>query len=132
MAFSSSGGRKFQKLTLPRDCGDLGMVGDQALLDLRVHAPVHAADALHQAHRVPVDVVVDHPGGVLEVQALGQDVGGDQDPDFGAILLGQCRGGHAVVVGREALDHVGPVALGGAVYLGDACRYRPFPAGRLT
>ena len=51
------------------------MVCDESLLHLRVHAPVHAADALHQAHRVPVDVVIDDPGGVLKVQAFGQDIG---------------------------------------------------------
>ena len=63
-------------------CGDLRMVGDEPLLDLGVHAPVDAADALHQAHRVPVDVVVDHPRGVLKVQAFGEDVGRDEDADL--------------------------------------------------
>ena len=91
IAFSSSGGRKFQKLTLPRDDGDLRVVGDEPLLDLRVHAPVHTADALHQADRVPVDVVVDHPRGVLKVQTFGEDVGGDQDADLRAALLRERR-----------------------------------------
>ena len=63
------------------------VVGDEPLLDLRIHAPVHTADALHEAHRVPVDVVVDHPRGVLEVQTFGQDVGGDENTDLLAALL---------------------------------------------
>ncbi len=58
------------------------MVGDDAGLDLRVHAAIDAADALHQPHRVPVQVVVDDAGRVLKVQAFGQHVGGDQDADF--------------------------------------------------
>ena len=70
---------------------DLRVVGDQPLLDLGVHAPVHAADALHQADGVPVDVVVDHPRGVLEVQTLGENVGRDQNADLVAALLGERR-----------------------------------------
>ena len=42
----------------------------EPFLDLRVHTPVYTTDALHQANRVPVNVVVDHPGGVLKVQAF--------------------------------------------------------------
>ena len=99
---------------------DLRVVGDEPLLDLGVHAPVDAADALHQAHRVPVDVVVDHPRGVLEVEAFREDVGGDQDADLRAALLGERWRRCAVVVGREALNDVGAIALGGAVDLGDA------------
>ena len=45
--------------------GCLRMVREQPLLDLGTHAPVHTADALHETHRVPVDVVVHHPRGVL-------------------------------------------------------------------
>ena len=80
------------------------MVGDEPLLDLGIHASVHPADALHEPHRVPVDVVVGHPRGVLEVKTLGEDIGGNQDADLLAALLGECRGREAVVVGREALD----------------------------
>ena len=68
--------------------GGLGIVGDKPLLDLGIHAPVHPADALHEAHRVPVDVVVDHPRSVLKVETLGEDIGGDQDAD---LLAGPAR-----------------------------------------
>ena len=67
-----------------------------------------------------MDVVVDHPRGVLEVQAFGEDVGGDQYADLLPALLRKHRHGHAVVVRREALDDVGPVAFGSAVDLRDA------------
>ena len=69
------------------------MVGDQSLLDLRVHAAIDTADALHEPHRVPVHVVVDQPGGVLEVQAFGQDIGGDQDADLRRALCSQFGAG---------------------------------------
>ncbi len=39
---------------------------------------VHPADALHDAHRVPRQVVVHDGGGVLQVHALARDVGRDQ------------------------------------------------------
>ena len=97
--------------------GRLGMVGNKPFFDLGIHAPVHPADALHEAHWVPVDVVVDHPRGVLEVQSLGEDVRGDQDADLHAALLGELRGGEAVVVGSEALYDVCTVLLRGTVHL---------------
>ena len=59
------------------------MVGDDAIFDLRVHAPINTADALHQTHGVPVDVVVDEAGAILEVEPLGEHIGGDQDADLG-------------------------------------------------
>ena len=68
----------------------------------------------------PVDVVVDHSRRVLEVQALGQDVRGNEDADLRAAFLRELCRGEAVVIGREALDDVGAVAFGGAVDLGDA------------
>ena len=43
---------------------------------------VDAAEALDDAHRVPVDVVVDEPVAVLEVLALGDAVGGDEQVEF--------------------------------------------------
>ena len=54
--------------------GLLRMVGDEAFLDGGIHAAVHASDPLHEAHGVPVQVVVDQPGGILEVQALGKNI----------------------------------------------------------
>ena len=67
-----------------------------------------------------MDVVVDHPRCVLEVQALGEDVCGNEDADLRVAFLRKRRRGEAVVVGREALDDVSAVARGGAVDLGDA------------
>ena len=46
---------------------------------------VDAAEALDDAHRVPVDVVVDQVVAVLEVLALGDAVGGDQEVDLGGL-----------------------------------------------
>ncbi len=83
----------------PAGAGDFRVVGDQPLLDLRIHAPVHAADALHQPHRVPVDVVVDHPRCVLEVQALGEDVCGNEDADLLAAGIRKRSRGTAIVEG---------------------------------
>ena len=41
--------------------------------------PIDAAVALHEAHRVPGQVDADDVPGLLEVHALRQDVGGEQD-----------------------------------------------------
>ena len=43
---------------------------------------VDAAEALDDAHRVPVDVVVDEPVAVLEVLAFGDAVGGDEQVEL--------------------------------------------------
>ena len=43
---------------------------------------VDAAEALDDAHRVPVDVVVDEVVAVLKVLAFGDAVGADQQVDF--------------------------------------------------
>src|SRR5579863_5121741 len=94
------------------------MVGYELLLDIRVHAPVNAADALHQAHGVPVDVVVDHPRGILQVQAFGENVGRDQHADLRTAPFGEFGRRGAVVIGRETLDDVGPIALCRTVDLG--------------
>ena len=51
---------------------------------------VDAAEALDDAHRVPVDVVVDEPVAVLEVLALGDAVGGDQQVELA--LAGEVLG----------------------------------------
>jgi hypothetical protein len=41
--------------------------------------PVDAAVSLHQAHRVPRKVVVDDVAGLLQVDAFGEDIGGDDN-----------------------------------------------------
>ena len=104
--FSSSGGRKFQNQTLPREGPASGWSATSRFSICGIHAPVHPADALHKAHRIPVDVVVDHPRGVLEVETLGENIGGDQDADLLSTLLGELRRGEAVIVGCEALNYV--------------------------
>ena len=91
---------------MSREAAASGWSATSRFSDCGIHAPVHPADALHEADRVPVDVVVGHPRGVLKVETLGEDIGGDQDTDLLAALLGEFRGREAVVVGREALDDV--------------------------
>ena len=61
---------------------------------------VDAAEALDDAHRVPVDVVVDEPVAVLEVLALGDAVGGDEQVELAlagkllrALLRARCERG---------------------------------------
>ena len=53
-------------------------------LDARIWRtnPVHPAEALDNAHRVPVDVVVDKEVAVLKVLAFGDTVGSDQEVDL--------------------------------------------------
>jgi hypothetical protein len=43
------------------------MVGDKALLYLWIHPSIDAADSLHQANGVPVDVIVDHSRRILQI-----------------------------------------------------------------
>src|SRR5262245_61268495 len=93
------------------------MISDESLFDFRIHAPVYAADALHEAHGIPMDVVVNHPRGVLKVQTFGEDVSRDEDADLPAALTFQLWGGSPVVVRRETLDDVSAVPLGSAVHL---------------
>src|SRR3990172_2192903 len=61
---------------------DLRVIGHKALLNCRIHTPVHTADPLHEAYRVPVDVVIDHPAGILQVETFRQHVGGDEHADL--------------------------------------------------
>ena len=102
---------------------DLAVLLDQHLQDLAVDAvvlavhgddpddvallavAVDAALALVVARRVPRQVVVDDGVEVvLEVDALGQAVGGDQDPARGRVLpgeLGQLLDPRQALLGRE-------------------------------
>ena len=93
------------------------MVSHQLLLHLGVHAPVHAPNALHQAHRIPVDVVINHARCILQVQAFGQHIRGHQHADLRQPVRCQIGGRAAVVVRRKALDHIRAAALCGAVHL---------------
>ena len=102
------------------DVFHIGMVLDQFFLNLGVHAPVHAANTLHQAHRVPVQVVVDQARGVLQVQAFTEHIGGNQHAGFAVPLVGQVFAGHAVVVRGKLANHVAAAAFGGRVDLVNA------------
>lgn len=82
----------------------------QPLLDVGTAAAVHAADALHKADGIPVQVEVDEPVGVLKVQPLGKDVRGDEDVDG---LVG--RRGAVVERGEPADDRAPLVWRTGAV-----------------
>jgi hypothetical protein len=115
-----AGGQKVPVLHGATDGFDIGVVLDELLLGLGVHAPVHPANALHQTHGVPVQVVVDEARGVLQVQAFTEHVGGDQHAGFRLVLVGQGLAGHAVVVRGKLADHVAAAALGGGVDLVDA------------
>ncbi len=81
-----------------------GVVSDHLGFDFGIEAAVHAADALHQAHRVPVQVVVDDAGGVLQVEPLGEYVSRDKDTDLRLALTGQFSAAALVVVGRKGAD----------------------------
>ncbi len=72
---------------------------------LRANA-VHTPEALDQPHRVPVQVIVDDLVTVLQIQALGEHVGGDQRVDFGHTFQNALRSDGCVRIGlgREAGD----------------------------
>ena len=97
--------------------GQFRMVGDHPRFDFGVEAAVHATDALHQPHRVPVQVIVDDAGGVLQVEALGEHIGRDEDAGLGDTLGGQFRTAALVVVGRKGADDVAAVAFAQTVHL---------------
>ena len=68
----------------------VAVVGDGAHGRGALAEPVDAALALFVAGGVPREVVVDDGGeAVLQVDALGEAVGGDQQP--GAVVLGERR-----------------------------------------
>ena len=61
---------------------------------------VDAPEALDQPHRVPVQVVVDDVVTVLQVEPLGEHVGGDQRVDLQTKF--SCAGVVGIGAGREA------------------------------
>jgi hypothetical protein len=68
---------------------------------------VHTADALDETDGVPVQVVVDDVVGVLKIEALAEDVGGDQDAQ---LLVPRARAELVVVgLGGETLDDAATV-----------------------
>ena len=100
--------------------------GDRADDLPRLAEPVHPAFALLMAGRVPRQVVVDDRLEILlQVDALGQAVGGDQDLSrfpggigeaahpFGALLRCQLAGHHLNRGLRELLPEVGGDVVGG-------------------
>ena len=76
---SSSGGRKSPVNHRAASAPKFGMVGGHQGFNFRVEPAIHAADALHEPHGVPVNVVVYQPARVLEVEPFGKHVGRDQD-----------------------------------------------------
>ena len=84
-------------------------VGENAT---QVHLRVARADAvdapvtLHQAHRVPRQVVVDDVACLLQVHALGQHIGGNHNVVQVAVVPGWRIGG----AGSEAPQHRVPIA----------------------
>ena len=82
---------------------------------------VDAAEALDDAHRVPVDVVVDQVVAVLKVLALGDAVGGDQDVD----LAGRGRVDHGAFLGerREGGQDRGEIPADLGQVSSGCCRY---------
>ncbi len=67
--------------------GQLGMRGDDLRFGGGIHPAIDAADTLHEPDGIPVQVVIDQPRGVLEVQALGEDIGGDERLGFAERFL---------------------------------------------
>lgn len=65
------------------DCFLFGVIGEYRGLRIRIHTTVHTANALHQADRIPMYVIVNQARGVLQVQAFGEDICGDEDASFG-------------------------------------------------
>src|SRR5207302_4680028 len=90
------------------------MVGDDPRFDLGAHPAIYATDALHQAHGVPVQVIVDEPRGVLEVQAFGKDISRDQNANLFFAFGGEFGGVGFVVVGRKAADDIAALFLAAA------------------
>ena len=84
--------------------------------------PVDAAVALYQPHRVPRQVVVDDVAGLLEVDALGEHVGGDHD----VVEVVVSTLGRVGRLGGESPDHRLLAARAGAARQGGD----PVPVGR--
>ena len=91
------------------------MVGHYPLFDFRVQTAIDTTDALHEPNGVPVQVVVDHPRRVLEVQTFGQHVGGDEDADFRFSVVGKFGAGGSVVVRGESPDDIATALLAAAI-----------------
>lgn len=53
----------------------------ELFFDGGIEAAVNSADALHEADGIPMEIEVDEAVGVLEVEAFGEDVGGDENVD---------------------------------------------------
>jgi hypothetical protein len=83
--------------------------------------PVDTAEALDDAHRVPVNVVVHQQVAVLQVLAFGDAVGGDEDVDL-AILRHGLHLGALLGARREVGEYLREVGMaeGGSIRLGAA------------
>ena len=68
---------------------------------------VYTADALHQTYRVPVELVIDETGSILQVQAFSEDISSYQNID----LIRHLRRGHIVVIRCKPLNQIMPAAF---------------------
>ena len=81
-AFEFLRGKKIPVNYQATDGPPVRVISHHCLLDRRVHATIDAADALHEANRVPVQVIVDKASRVLKVQSFGEHIGGNENPRF--------------------------------------------------
>ena len=58
---------------------EMGLGLAELFFDAGIEAAVDSADALHEADGIPVKIEVDEAVGVLEIEAFGKDVGGDEN-----------------------------------------------------
>src|SRR5437870_3639887 len=101
------------------------MAGYKLDFDFGIHAAIDTANTLHQAYRIPMDVVVDDPRSVLKIETFGQDISRNQNTGFRAPFLRERGAARSIVIGREPLDHVGPISFRSAVNLGHALDVSP-------
>ena len=96
------------------------MVGHESRFDIGVEPAIHTANALHEPNRVPVQIVVDEPGGILQVQTFGKHVRRNENARFGQFVCRELSARRAVIIGSEPTDDLAAVALRFAVDLLDA------------
>ena len=110
----------FQVADLAGDTGGVEAVADEVMdmhLVRLLAVAIHPAVALLHAVGVPGNLEVDQLGTVvLQVDAFGGGIGGEQDADRGFLGVG-LEGGLdrlALIVGHAAVDHLQPAVLGEA------------------
>jgi len=77
---------------------------------------IDPALSLRQTGRAPREIVVDHPGGVLQIEALAQEVGGNQDigrerrRGRGRALGARCESADHLLAARGLAPEPAPIA----------------------